>query len=333
MRLRFGHRLGVLVVGAILILSACVGPVGASSTSDDDDAPIPAVNVWVPGPLDEFQSRIAGGVGHDWSVDQMQAYFDQQALAEQEYIAACMARLGFTYYPQPFVGGRVHVPDPDDLAPGTREFAETYGFGISRPPRSSFDFGPQSAIPPDPNRHHLAQMGESERAAWDIAFWGDPATRPEGRNIDLTQWGCMGKARHEFWIRTVPTAFEGLEAEIERFELAIPADPRVLALDAVWSSCILDAGFSGFESPDAVRGSLSAEWRPDEPVSRGPQQLAEFFEREVTLAVAEWDCRAMVNYDAERRAIELDLQQQFVDRHWAELEAWAQHEETRRANR
>ena len=32
-----------------------------------------------------------------------------------------------------------------------------------------------------------------------------------------------------------------------------------------------------------------------------------------------------IGYDARLRAIDLDLQQQFVDRHWADLEAWALH--------
>ena len=54
-------------------------------------------------------------------------------------------------------------------------------------------------------------------------------------------------------------------------------------------------------------------------------------EWERSVAVADWDCRNELDYDARLRAIELEMQQEFVDRHWADLEAWAQHEESRRA--
>ena len=54
-----------------------------------------------------------------------------------------------------------------------------------------------------------------------------------------------------------------------------------------------------------------------------------FRDREISLAVANWDCKAETNFDLEILAVEIDLQQQFVEAHREDIEAWAEYSESR----
>ncbi|MCL1800283.1 MAG: hypothetical protein FWG25_02805, partial [Promicromonosporaceae bacterium] len=58
---------------------------------------------------------------------------------------------------------------------------------------------------------------------------------------------------------------------------------------------------------------------------------AEFTAWEISLALADLECRQQTGVDAQRREIELMRHQEFVDRLGTELEAWAQYEEAQRA--
>jgi len=52
--------------------------------------------------------------------------------------------------------------------------------------------------------------------------------------------------------------------------------------------------------------------------------------QEVATAVASWDCRQQVNYDASWQRLNFEIQQAFVDQHWLDLEDWAQAVEAER---
>ena len=79
-----------------------------------------------------------------------------------------------------------------------------------------------------------------------------------------------------------------------------------------------------------MRSRLWDQFRPHGMEIADPAERAEFAEREKAIAVADWDCREALNYDSRRRKMEIALHYEFVERHRAELEAWALHmEETR----
>ena len=62
-----------------------------------------------------------------------------------------------------------------------------------------------------------------------------------------------------------------------------------------------------------------------------PGAVAAFTAREFAFAVATFDCQDAVDFDVNMRRIQIALEQQFVDRHRAELEAWAQDIESLRS--
>lgn len=84
--------------------------------------------------------------------------------------------------------------------------------------------------------------------------------------------------------------------------------------------------------PDRTRGdrALQESWDWDaEPEGPGEPPVDEaevraFTEREIATAVADAGCKAEVGYDDGYREINHEHQQEFVDRHRAELDAWAE---------
>ncbi len=109
---------------------------------------------------------------------------------------------------------------------------------------------------------------------------------------------------------------------------------------------VADAGHGEFSDRDDMWLTLSAEWdavnghltedllagwdwdaNPAGPVVQQPtpESRTAFTEREIAVAVAAYDCREALDFDARFDEIDLDLQQQFVDVHRAELEAFAEH--------
>ena len=335
-------------IGALLFAACGNAPAGAVDSANDDDAPFR----WTPGPLDEFSMRIGGwSMNNNETQAEIQARMDEEARVEQEAIAACMAGLGFTYHPMPNSGGTVIVHDEGDGPQmGTLAFAETYGFAIAINPWS--EMSEQRQEEPiewyDPNEAVRAEMSDAEQEAWWEALWGGPQ---EDGEWDPMLAGCAGQAMAARWETSgEDEAFTHLQEEINRMWDDLQADPRLLALHASWGACMADAGHSGFDSLNTLQNGLFEEWstiqgwnnpafetwdwelNPDGPpmVEPDPAAVAAFAEREIALAVANFHCNAALNLEAETQAIAHDLQQQFVDRHRAELEAWAQAAEARR---
>ncbi len=175
----------------------------------------------------------------------------------------------------------------------------------------------------------------------------DEYADPEEYEYDWTQSGCYGAAQHEVWESDEDEEFAGLQDEASRLWEQVAADPRVSALDAAWSSCMADAGHDGFDGPNEAAPKLSDEWNViqgwDDPEYRALQEswdwaaepdgpgeperdeaaVRAFTDREIAIAVADAGCKAEVGYDDAFREINHEHQQEFVDRHRAELEAWA----------
>lgn len=333
------------LAAATLLLAACSSAESAAASAD-----------WVPGPLDEFQARIFG-----WSTDPNQQETQQEAQARmdadgrriEELVAACMAEYGFTYIPRDDAGGTVIFGDELDVPWGTREFAETYGFGVVNDPWNNREEQPVDEPIEwfDPNQETVDAMSDAERDAWNEALWGPPQ---EDGEWDPMQAGCQGRAQHEVHNPgAADEQFAALQAEMDTLWERMQTDPRITAVNAEWASCMADAGHPGLPGAHELNNLLWEEWRvvqrwdqhdeifmswdweanPDGPTEMpepDPAEVAAFAEREIALAVADFDCRQSVDFETVFQDVNHDLQQQFVDRHRAELEAWAEHAEARR---
>ncbi len=303
--------------------------------------------------------------GFEWGQVMSQQEAEAQHAAEhrerQDIIGACMAEQGFDWNPEDDPG-TVHVvalSEDDGPAWGSRDFAERYGFGISVQPASSVftapDPGPSEWV--DPNADLLAAMSPGEREAWQVALYGDPALRDDHGEWDWLEHGCWGYAhwRQEHRSLGEDDRFAALRDELNRIWDRVLTDPRVGVLDAEWAACMTDAGHPGLRrtGENSLTRNLWDEWErlngwgpavdeqlaewdwhayPDGPegLFPSPASVTAFTELELTLAIADYDCRTAVEFDTRLTEIDHDVQQQFVDLHRAELEAWAEYAAARR---
>jgi hypothetical protein len=324
---------------ALLALAGCSSSGGGGATPGSADSE--------PGPLDAYMARIYGySLDDDRTDAELEAESDRQNRRVEELVAACMQDEGFDYTPAETSGGTVSADDLD-VEWGTREFAEQYGYGISTDPWASPDDAEADEWV-DPNQEYIEQMSEGELAAWSEALHGPSVEGDVDQEYDWTTAGCYGAAQHEVYEGGVESdQFAGIEAELERFSEASGSDPRVVALDQAWSSCMADEGYGdlpgayaaqdelyteyntlqGWDDPEYAASSESWDWEAEPEGPPAPEvdeaALAAFTEKEISQAVADVECQERVDFVAERTRIDHELQQAFVDQHADELEAWA----------
>jgi len=240
-------KTAALAIATGLLAAACIAPTGSTDAVVATPAtpvgttatPAPAPAPPQQGALDEFTLRIWGALTSD-DPQVRQAAEEHRLRAEEEYIAACMTAQGFTYYPRTM---QVTVTVTEGPLPGSREFAERFGFGISGlaggvPGAGQLNVGSR-LVGPDPNWEIRDAMSEAERAAWDEALRGDWAARPEDGVIDWSQQGCWGQALMasfpNFAGGELNEQFSAISDELTRFQDAAELDPRMIAFHSEWA--------------------------------------------------------------------------------------------------
>jgi hypothetical protein len=90
----------------------------------------------------------------------------------------------------------------------------------------------------------------------------------------------------------------------------------------------------GWEDPEyqALMETWDWEAEPDGPPQPEPDadELAAFTKKEIAQAVADFGCQEKVEYSKTQMEIDHELQQEFVDAHRDDLEAWASAAEAKR---
>lgn len=280
--------------------------------AETDGAQLPeTVEPQEPGPLEAY-------LGYEATVRTAEDVLADMTRRENA-TAACMAELGFEYTPQ--------VPSLDDMValegpvPGTREFIEGWGYGVwSQPPGGSGGGFMFESSGVDPNWELHEQMSEAGREAYDTALWG-PATST-GPDGSVTREGGCSEASY------APTGEEaaylaGVLDEANTFLATIADDSRFAEVDAEWASCMADAGL-GFANPDAAQQRFWDELT--EETADGvldPQVAARRAPEEVRVATADYGCRLETGWTERHREVEVQLQQEYVDTHRADLDALA----------
>jgi hypothetical protein len=262
------------------------------------------------------------------------------ALIMESYIAQCMLEKGFEYIPGLWniafeYNDWSALPAPWE----SRELAEIYGFQIVTDPLGRYSRRVIRKSAPDPNDAIRAQMSLTERLAYDEALLGtmDCTGVPDGQPCYAVQQGCRSWAWEAvyFW---APDGFESLNEEVSSFWLTIGSHPRIQELNTGWASCMVNSGFPEFTDPREVARELQQEWWEFDIVDSwsgmaSREQMEAFTAREIAVALADWDCRDSLNYDDDRQVIEFEIQQEFLDRHRADFDAWALQFAEREASR
>lgn len=323
----------------------------AACSGDDEPEPTPTPSEEEAAPLEAMLTEYLS----DWSDEDI-----QERLAEMErQVAACMAEEGFDYTPVDYSEVEFDLGATLDLQPGSAEFAEQYGYGITTDP---FTSGETEVT--DPNEAYVAAMSDAERNAYLTALYGagyaETGTGEEGEALDDYDWeqaGCTGRAQHEVMASGIQDeAFAGLQADMVQMLEDADADPRLAQVTTDWSACMLDAGFDGLAKVGDGEAAISAEVEAaraevyggpagtadaDDPAAAArrallgaagatdpaldaafDEALAEITPREIDMAVADAACRAQVGYDDVRRQVDTQYQLAFLAEHADEIQTW-----------
>jgi len=316
--------------GIALMLSACTGNGSESSaihTSDPNTAPQSP-----DAPLDEFLGSGWDGLSEEEAVRRL----EDQHMQQQELVAQCMRDAGFDYLPVPAVFTISTGPSAqDDFRPDDVDWVSQWGYGVvSRPGEDIAEAAPmETATPPaNPNAEVLENMSDAERTAWDQALRGELAgfTGAIPNNIPLENQGCTGWAQNESLRNSVvfpdqllmTDEFAPLYQALMQMRRESALSPDVAAADLDWSNCLANAGFPGFDRQPLAQLSIVDQFFSARDANASVDEIAALQEQEISLALADLECRNATDYAARRAAGLLAAETQFVNDHRSELEAF-----------
>lgn len=306
--------------------------------------------------LDEWMGRTAPATEPTSAVYSYIGVYDDEWRLEatdrlekqQKTVARCMTEAGFEFVP--YVADTDFDQFTDDPWGGMthRAYVKKWGYGLSTTRNAAgqvLDAAPGFGGREDPNEAVIATLSSEERAAYQVALYGDLVTAEYEPDADgnvpvIESGGCTGEGY---------TAVGGVggirgtdDTDWQEFtalyaEVGTPVDESDALADAGdrYRSCMDDAGYPEVKRPDdgvkAVRkriddaaasfvdresftGAVAAAGPasdPKDPVDADDiDQLREF---ELTLATNELPCLA--NYRLTEGVVRTDVEEAFIEEH------------------
>ena len=310
-----------LALGALLLLTGC----SADSSEKAEEAATTS-------PLEEYFGAFNESDPAEMAAEQTEI---------ENAIASCMSDAGFEYIPRQVEESEYDWATQDVMADqNTKEWVAKNGYGMSM---SEEDMESVEEAPEDPNMDYVTSLSPGAQTAYYEALNGPDVwstmTEEEMANYEY-KWedaGCQGAADHE--IRNAADLYSDPEhaalfESMQGLWETTTADPRTAALDVEWADCMADAGYTDFSKPqdalDKVMTDSNALWEnveideEDPEASTGPsdEARAEVRELELTIAMADFTCKEEVDYTEKTKEIQVELEEQFVKDHKAELDAF-----------
>lgn len=336
-----------LAVGAALTslafaLAACSGDTPGSAAGSGDEL------TWEDSPINEFFAPL------DSFTEMTEEEMQQQAVKAEEEIAKCMQEQGFEYIAYTGNMGFGIGTDTEDLPAeeqhGTKEFAEKYGFGmLSWPEYNESDLN-DDEFEEDPNWAIQEQLSDSEREAYEIALYGDYATSTQDDGIEITESldnGCQGKAYNsiggiDFTELAQNPTYQSITEKLDLLysEDTLSQNSRYIEASNAYYSCMADRGFpevtednDAWTAFDTMYMEFTEEVEPDWENMTEEEMMnfdypditqlpgyADLQQKEIDLAVADFECNEKSNREQVSLQVQFEQEQQFVDENRAELE-------------
>lgn len=326
---------------AALFAALCFSIVlsGCGSSGEAEESPAAKDS-----PLTEF---LASAYGADLSPEEQEKKYAEEDRKREELVAQCMKEEGFEYKPNvqsfSFSEGSAEEWNPD-----SREWVSQYGYGMANYPGREDMESNNATEYEDPNADYVATLSESEQTAFYEALNGpfpdeeDMPADGEAVEWDWSTAGCFGFAQHEVGGED-PTSAEEHKPLMDAMNTLyedMMASPELSDLDAQWAACMADAGHPGFSAQQDAQNSINEKMNAvyensvptatatsaasGETAPAGPDEAAmdAVADEEVELATADLDCREKTDYRDKMQEVQFKREQQFVDDHKAELEAF-----------
>lgn len=302
--------------GALVALGALATGVVAGCGAQADE-PEPTSE------LDAYLDEIYG------TVDEATRIADHDAV--QEFVAACMADLGFEYQPTTAPPEYV-LPEftPETAAEfGYAEITEVWGPDVA-PPRFAGMPGDDPAV--DFNTSYAYGLAPEAQEQYWLALYGPDLPAAETADLPVEERGCYDQAYAQVfpeWEQN-PPEFEAVQRAIREEMWWVDEDPRLVALHPAWADCMADAGYPGMvdvmdaaalvgDRLNASSLSLAKPWAQLKEMF--PEEIAELRQLEIDVATADAGCRTRVGWFDLRDEILATAEQNILERYRPELEA------------
>jgi hypothetical protein len=296
------------------------------------DTPITAYSPFLDGPMMDQDAELA-------------ARRDRHAKFEA-FTAECMKEAGFTYHPEeysPLDASDKRSFDQDWMwipeLPSERADVELHGYGASgdEPFFELPSVSEPTTAGTQANLDYVAGLSSDAYAAYYLALVGHEDT-VEGF---YGEWelGCRGEAAIAVPEVEAPPAVEyfrttywPVAAEINQlYASGITSDPRIKELNSAWNDCMLGLGvdissqvISGWEgsylsmpSPSVsflyAQAVETTDGSTTEPGLPGGDGVLRGTPAEAKIALADFDCRVETDYVARYQAIQIEVEQAFVN--------------------
>ena len=311
------RRAAALLAALGILLAGC------SSTGAPDPTASPSTEHW--GPLSEYLAPVDEALGGEGAGLALNTEM-------QESVAACMVEAGFDYVP--YVTPDlilIDVPDKD-----TRDWVARRGYGLS----GGLVEGPEleamlasdaaNAAQPasvDPNEAIYAQLSEGTKAAYDLALNGPPYVDGEERD-EAASWtiadGCYTWASIQQAERSAAyfADYADLQERMRAVRSTVDTRPRMVELTTEWAHCMADAGHV-YTSPthawESVYAVIHGSPGPDgDPYVTSDEAKA----LEITVALADYDCKEDLRWDEVRNSVTDEVEAQFLEDNKAEIDEY-----------
>jgi len=328
------HSLRAAALLAALCFSIVLSGCGSSGEAED---PAPAND----SPLAEFMSS---AYESGMSQEEQEKEYAERERKREDLVAQCMTEEGFEYTPN-VQDVSFSMGTETEWNPDSREWVSQYGYGmINYPGRDDEPVASEQEYV-DPNADYVSSLSESERTAFYEALHGptpDEEDMPaEGEMVewDWTTAGCYGWSENEINGDDADTTekHQPLIDSMNTLYEDMMSSPELTEADAEWSSCMADAGHPGFTAQldaqnsinekmnsayDGMSAGSSATAEAVEPGAMVEPDMDGLAEEEIAIALADLDCREKTNYRDTMESVQFELEQQFIDDHKAELEAF-----------
>ena len=299
-----------LAAGLILILSGCAPGQDAADKLDP-----------MKSPLSEYYASLYGSGDQD--------DFAKQQKKVEELAAVCMADEGFEYVP---VDQSQYTTSTEDegVDRDTEEWVAENGYGMTTQNDSQPVPDPEQEQYVDPNQPYVESLSATEQTAYYETLYGISPTEEEMASEDYVYtWengGCQGAARHE--VQPAPYEDEKYKPLMEKMNTIyekVQSDPAIAELNAAWSSCMADAGYSSYskkqDAMDAVIEESNSLYESETGEPPADDELERVQKLEVDTAVADFACSEKTDYQDKSLAVQFALEEQFIADYKTELDA------------
>lgn len=317
---------------------AAVGLLALTACSGDDAKTGP--DGTTTSPLGEYFAEI------DSTYDEAEG--QRQQVEMENLVAECMVDAGFEYIPQDYSSSFTAFDPEDAEDQNTEEWVTKNGYGMYYDAETEEgDEGEEGPVDEwvDPNADYVASLSESAQVAFYEALNGpDVWSDMTEEEMETYEWnwedgGCYGWASNEVYPESGGTdaEFEPLfDAFEEMYESQMNA-PELKTLHSEWSSCMADAGYTGFATPDDAQTAVMDEYNalyedlgepenPEDPNAVWPEPSTEdrkaAKQNDIETALADFRCKESVDWTEREQKVTFAIEEQFIKDHQAELEAY-----------